>query len=293
MDSVFVTSFNALNENSSANDLCRSLQSAGINTFLPPSAINDETILRNEIKNLISKTNASVHIITNKYFNQLFSGKNSEEICFEEVEKYRELNPSYKSFIWSVASKNIEDIDTRQLAFISSIRNGLKENMTFSNVISIIQFVDDVRTSLNISETKIYDLKNLEVFFISNELDETESAEILDLLSDVVSAEHMQIVQDSDIDYSEFCYQQIGKSKLAVVYFKESADWALPFAQQIWKKLGGAASPVPILLIGDDDPDTNVNKQFKAPKVVSLVVSGILIPLEIKVNYDKAIGGKI
>ena len=80
---------------------------------------------------------------------------------------------------------------------------------------------------------------------------------------------------------------------MAVVYFKESADWALPFAQQIWKKLGGAAAKTPILLIGDEDPDTNMNKKFKAPKVISLVMAGILIPLEIKVTYDKAKEGAL
>jgi len=34
-----------------------------------------------------------------------------------------------------------------------------------------------------------------------------------------------------------------------------------------------------------------MNKKFKAPKVVSLIVSGELIPLEIKVQYDKIIEG--
>ena len=77
------------------------------------------------------------------------------------------------------------------------------------------------------------------------------------------------------------------------MYFKETSDWALPFAQQIWKKVGGASSHTPILLIGDEDPETNMNKKFKAPKVISLIVSGELIPLEIKVNYDKALEGHI
>ena len=103
----------------------------------------------------------------------------------------------------------------------------------------------------------------------------------------------MNIIQDSDVDYSELCKQQISKSKLAVIYFKETADWALPFAQQVWKKIGGATSHTPILLIGDEDPDTNMNKTFKAPKVVSLIVSGELIPLEIKVQYDKVLEAKI
>ncbi|MCE9539401.1 MAG: hypothetical protein K8R85_09305, partial [Bacteroidetes bacterium] len=96
-------------------------------------------------------------------------------------------------------------------------------------------------------------------------------------------------IQDSDTDYSDLCKQQISKSKLAVIYFKESADWALPFAQQVWKKIGGATSHTPILLIGDIDPHTNTNKKFNAPKVISLIVAGELIPLEIKIQYDKVV----
>jgi hypothetical protein len=93
------------------------------------------------------------------------------------------------------------------------------------------------------------------------------------------------------VDYSERTSQQMLKSKLAVVYFKESADWAIPFAQQIWKKIGGASASTPILVIGDEDPDTNREKKFSAPRVVSMIVSGELIPLEIKVQYDKVIEG--
>ena len=96
-------------------------------------------------------------------------------------------------------------------------------------------------------------------------------------------------MQDSDMNYSEYCSQQMKKSKLAVIYFKESADWALPFSQQVWKKVGGAMSKTPILLIGDDDPETNLNKKLKVPKIISLIVSGTLIPLEIKVQYDKVV----
>ena len=101
--------------------------------------------------------------------------------------------------------------------------------------------------------------------------------------------EKLNIIQDSDMDYSELCFQQIGKAKLAVVYFKETSDWALPFVQQVWKKVGGASTNTPILLIGDENPDINKGKSFKAPKVVSLIVSGELIPLEIKMQYDKLV----
>ena len=56
--------------------------------------------------------------------------------------------------------------------------------------------------------------------------------------------------------------------------------------------MGGASSHTPILLIGDDEPDENMNKKFTAPKIISLIVAGDLIPLEIKVQYDKVLEKK-
>ncbi len=143
------------------------------------------------------------------------------------------------------------------------------------------------------SEEKVtFDIKDAEVFLVFNQLDEAEADEIIDMLSDIVDVSKLNIIQDSDLDYSEYCSQQISKSKLAVVYFKETSDWALPFTQQVWKKVGGASSHTPILLIGDEDPEENLNKKFTAPKIISLIVSGDLIPLEIKVQYDKVIESK-
>ena len=165
--------------------------------------------------------------------------------------------------------------------------------MVFSNAISAIQLADDLRSLM---EKKVHVSLNLnatDIFLISNQLDENEANEIIDLLSDIVPIEKLNIIQDSDIDYSELCKQQISKSKLAVIYFKESADWALPFAQQVWKKIGGATTHTPILLIGDEDPESNMNKKFNAPKMISLIVAGELIPLEIKVQYDKVVEAKI
>jgi hypothetical protein len=165
--------------------------------------------------------------------------------------------------------------------------------MVFSNAASAIQLTDDIRSLMEFKEQVTFDLNSTDIFLISNQLDENEANEIIDMLSDIVPVEKLNIIQDSDVDYSELCKQQISKSKLAVIYFKESADWALPFAQQVWKKIGGATTHTPILLIGDEDPDTNSNKKFNAPKVISMIVAGELIPLEIKVNYDKVIESKI
>ena len=99
----------------------------------------------------------------------------------------------------------------------------------------------------------------------------------------------MNIMPDSADQYRQISSQQITKSKLAVVYFKYAADWALPFIKQIWKEIGGASSRTPLFLVGDDDPKTNLARTFKAPKVVSTILPKEKIPSEVKKVYASVV----
>lgn len=230
----------------------------------------------------LSASNCSVHILFPEY-----SDLAKQQLVV--AQKHFLINPDFKIFVWLPPSTDMFNTDAEQLHFINEVKNNIAKNMMFSNASSPIQLVDDIRSAMETKSVISFDLNSTDIFMMSNQLDEAEANEIIDLLSDIVPVEKLNIIQDSETDYSELCKQQIPKSRLAVIYFKESADWALPFAQQVWKKIGGATTHTPILLIGDTDPDTNTDKKFSAPKVISLIVEGALIPLEIKVQYDKAI----
>jgi hypothetical protein len=269
------------------SDLFNTLLKAGFQVY--PTNTQYDNSFFSHIREEISKAYCSVHILGLQY-GELINGDSVSVAEYQYKEALARLknDPDFKIFVWFPYSIT-EITDGKQLAFVSEIRNNIQHGMVFSNTSSPIQLVDDLRVSVKKEDKLVFDIKSTDVFLVYNQLDDNEANEIADMLSDIIPVEKLNIVQDSEMDYSEFCAQQIGKSKLAVVYFKESADWALPFAQQIWKKIGGASSHTPILLIGDEDPETNINKKFKAPKVVSLIVAGELIPLEIKVQYDKIV----
>jgi len=272
------------------NELSSVLQSAGMTIETA-----DESTLNNSGLKLIGQqlalSNCSVHILFSHYL-PLVEGDAAMSIAkfqFYEAKKYLALNPDFKMFIWLPPSVNQSNIDAKQNDFINEVKNNISKNMVFSNESSTIQLVDDIRSMMEVKETVQFNLNATDVFLISNQLDESEASEIMDMLSDIVKIETLNIIQDGDIDYSELCKQQIPQSKLAVVYYKNSSDWAIPFAQQVWKKIGGASSSIPILLIGDEDPNADFPKKFVAPKVISMIVAGELIPLEIKVQYDKVV----
>ena len=269
------------------HDLFNTLLKANFQVF--PSNLEYDNGFFSHITEEINSASCSVHIFGLDY-GSILEGQSISVAHYQynvALNKLKE-NSSYKICVWFPYSIN-EIKDELQLKFISDIRNNITHGINFSNTSSAIQLVDDLRTSVKVESKQEFDIKDTDVFLVYNQLDDHDANDVAEMLSDIIPIEKLNIVQDSDMDYSEFCAQQIGKSKLAVIYFKESADWALPFTQQIWKKIGGASSHTPILLIGDEDPETNTNKKFKAPKVVSLIVAGELIPLEIKVQYDKII----
>jgi len=277
--------FNSNNLVENRTNLLNTLIKSGLQAF--PTDLNFQ-IDHNLIKQNIDTAHVSVHLLGLNYGEPIINNQSIEHAQYLAALEKLKQKPDFKIYVWF--PHNITEVsDEAQKHFISDIRNNIIHGINFSNTPSAIQLTDDLRLSIQQDVKQEFDVKDTDVFLVYNQLDDNEAAEVADMLSDIIPVEKLNIIQDSDIDYSEFCVQQIGKSKLAVVYFKESADWALPFAQQIWKKIGGASSHTPILLIGDEDPETNNNKKFKAPKVVSLIVAGELIPLEIKVQYDKVL----
>lgn len=214
-----------------------------------------------------------------------------EEYWFKKSCDLNEKNSSFRIFIWQPLSFE-KSVTQEQTTFINSIRNNLIQNMMFCNHISPVMFVEDIR-SVVYEEQKIqFNTKSTNVFFIYNEIDEDNGNNIVELLNDVVKVEPLNISLRSETDYSEFIAQQIQKSELTTIYFNRTANWAIPFAQQVWKKIGGASANKKILMIGDADFETNHDIKFKAPNVTNICAGTELIPLETKVFYDKLLTEK-
>jgi hypothetical protein len=250
---------------------------------------NDE-VLKSKIAGDLSQCKSSIHLIGAEYGRILLNdgGVSLSQYQYNKAKESLQKGNNFRIFVWHPETGK-QITDQKQQDLINDLQNNIEANMTYTNTPSSIQLADDLRSMMEVTDKPQMQLNNTEIFFISNLIDDLTAEEITDMLSDVTQIEKLAIEQDSDTDYAELSSQQINKSKLAVVYFKDSADWAIPFAQQIWKKVGGAAATTPILVIGDEDPDTNKSKGFKAPKVISMVMAGELIPLEIKVQYDKVL----
>lgn len=278
-------------QSSLRNALSSVLQSAGMEIVLgDPNACKEGNSAA--IQHSFSNAGCSVHILFPQYAPVLANDPavSMAKFQFLEAKKYLESNPDFKMIVWLPPSPDPSVVDPLQSEFINEVKNSISSNMVFSNESSTIQLVDDIRSLMEVKEVPVLNLNPTDVFLIFNEVDEMDAGEIMDMLNDVVPIENLNIIQDDDTDYSELCKQQIPQSKLAVVYYKLTSEWAFPFTQQVWKKIGGASSTTPILLIGDEDPNAKNPKKLVAQKVITMLVPGALIPLEIKVQYDKVVG---
>ncbi len=237
------------------------------------------------VDNEIENSYCSIHFIEKTHF-EYRDGISMSEYHFNEARKKIEKDEKFKTFIWMPGKLDDSDADKRQLDFINRLQHHLSKNMILSRVPSAIQFVEDVRLILEQQTKKVYETAPTDVFLIINQTDEKEAQRIQMMLSGILKFIKLVIVQNSDIDYEEYASQQMDNSKLSVIYYKNASDWAFPFVQQIWKKVGGAAAKSPILFIGDAGANGDENKSFVAPRVTSITLPAELIPLEIKVQFD-------
>lgn len=257
--------------------------------------LNTEQITSNQQiiddnRDLLKAADCSVHILGNNSVNMLANEGEISIIEYQLQEAQKRKNSEwrdFKIFIWHPAflSKTHENEELDE--FISAVRQGIIHNMIYSSRDTVVSFVEDIRSVMYGGKPESFDIDKTEVFFIYNGIDHEAANEILSMIVDVVDVKKLEIELSKDIDYSELVAQQIVKSKLVVIYYKDTADWALPFVQQVWKKIGGASSPTNILFIGDANVAANDKVEFDVPKVISQVVSQEIIPIEIKVQFDK------
>ncbi|MDZ4706979.1 MAG: adenylate/guanylate cyclase domain-containing protein [Saprospiraceae bacterium] len=267
------------------------IQKAGFNVFPTIDCPSDDELFKQKVAESLDKCSCSLHILSGEYGRRFESDDETSfpQFQFMEAKRKMEADQDFNSFIWIYPASSNLPIKSAQQNFIKYIRNHITRNMMFSNAAGPMQLVDDMRVVMMKKDAEVYDAKDTDIFFIFNQQDEVEAKAITDRISLEYPVELMNIMPDSPDHYREISSQQIPKSKLAVVYFKYAADWALPFIKQIWKEVGGASSPTPLFLVGDDDPKSNLVRNFKAPKVVSSVVPKEQIPSEVKKVYTTVI----
>ncbi len=267
------------------------LNRAGMEVLsLNQSSLEHEEALIGENSKLLAMADCSVHLIGGQSIKSNL-GIGNQSVIEYQLQEARNKKDSewrdFKIFIWHPSQFSASNSHTELDEFISSIRQGIMHNMIYSNRDTAVSFVEDIRSVMYGGREVQLDTDEADIFFIYNALDYDAANDVLSLVADVAKVKVLEINLSEDVDYSELVAQQIKKSKQVVIYFKDTSDWSLPFVQQVWKRVGGASSDVPILFIGDSSVEENEKIEFEAPLVTVQIIAAELIPLEIKVHFDK------
>ncbi len=244
---------------------------------------------KNRVDTNLETASCSLHILSGE-FGRRFEEEDQVSYPMHQFEMAKARSAAggsnFTTFIWYMEDSS-RSVKPQQEEFINNIRNYITPNMTFTNSFSPMQLVEDMRSMLMVEKINTLETRDTDIFFIFNTQDAKDAYPLTDLISQDYTVEVMNILPGGEEKYREMSAQQIPKSKMAVVYFRYSSDWALPFIKQVWKEVGGASSPTPLMLVGEDDPQTNMARIFKAPKVSSSIVPKEDVPAEVKNTYIK------
>jgi len=244
---------------------------------------------RDSVVRNLELASCSLHILSGEFGRRFEEDDDTSFPMYEfEMAKQKSAAPGSKffTFVWHVEDA-LRSIKAQQQNFINNIRNYITANMIFTNAYSPMQLVEDMRSLLIVEKAEKVETKDTDIFFIFNKQDAKDAYPLTDLISEHYTVEVMNILPGGEDQYRNISTQQIPKSKMAVVYFRYGADWAMPFIKQVWKEVGGASSPTPMMLVGENDPMTNMARIFKAPKVTSTIVSKAEVPEVVKEAYIK------
>jgi hypothetical protein len=257
----------------------RVLRKAGMGVVSPP-----EHCTAMEARTLISTCDCSVHLLGGvNIFDDSDEGvKSQAQIQYRAAKSFRD--DDFKMFLWNPSGF----IDDRN-AYITAIRRDIVENTVYSQATSPIVFVEDLRTVMSINPKMNIDIGTADIFFIYNDADRDTAGEVLSMLQDIQQVTSLGINMSSSTSYTDYINSQLQASKMGVIYFDASMDWAMPFARQLWKDSGGKSSNVPLFVAANSSYATE--QEMKALKgfMDYTLTEKSLIPLEIKVYFDKKI----
>ncbi|MBQ4408491.1 MAG: hypothetical protein II852_15940 [Bacteroidales bacterium] len=260
--------------------LGRVLRKAGMGVVSPPDGCSAM-----EARRLIGTCDCSVHLLggVNIFEDSDEGVKTQSQIQYRAAKSFRD--DDFKMFLW-----NPSGVIDENNAYITAIRRDIVENTIYSQATSPIVFVEDLRTVMSLNPKMNLDIGTADIFFIYNDADRDTASEVLSMLQDVQQVTSLGINMSSATSYTDYINSQLQASKMGVIYFDYSMDWAMPFARQLWKDSGGKSSNVPLYVAANSAHVTEQDMKALKGFMDYTLTEKSLIPLEVKVYFDKMMG---
>jgi WD40 repeat protein len=250
-------------------DFAVMLLKAGYNVLGFQEKYTSEDDLREKTEKYVQDSDFAILLLGGEFGSTLRSDANVSHLRYQYDVAHSKLKltgAKYKLFFWQQSLEG-KLLQGEQQDFINHVQNHLDAGMMFSSVPSGAELVGDIKSFLVAEAARILPNKASDMAFIANVQDAGDCYQVIEKLGEALKLTTLTVIPESDMDFREEAREKILKSKLAVIYFKESSDWAISFVKQMWKVVGGASSSTPFLLIGEDEPRRNRFIRFRAPQI--------------------------
>ncbi|MBX3101163.1 MAG: LysM peptidoglycan-binding domain-containing protein [Bacteroidetes bacterium] len=250
-------------------DFAVMLLKAGYNVLGYQDRYTSEDELREKTEKNIQDSDFAIFLLGGDFGSTLRSDAGVSHLRYQydvATSKLKLTGAKYKLFFWQQSLEG-KLLQGEQQDFINHIQNHLDAGMMFSSVPSGAELIGDLKSFLESEAARVLPNKEYDIAFIANVQDAGDCYQTIEKLGESLKLTTLTVIPESDLDFREEAREKILKSKLAVIYFKESSDWAISFVKQMWKVVGGASSSTPFLLIGEDEPRRNRFIRFRAPQI--------------------------
>ena len=184
-------------------------------------------------------------------------------------------------FLWTPNSNTENNGELESL-----ISTYLNRKITYSRHNSVIRFTEDVIKTLEIEIEKEIKNNNVNLSIFYNIIDKDIGSNTCEILLDIFKI-HKVPVDSSNPNLNVNKFSEIAlEANVIVIVFDNQKEWAEIFAQEIWKKIGGVSTGIPILLIGTDSKEES---KISVPNLKIASASKDLLALEIKVQHDELV----
>lgn len=240
---------------------------------LPDYFPEDEISFRSTVELFMAQSSIATIILGNAKGLKFADGSSYQEFQINcAIEKSK--NADFKILVWHLdASESLEN-GNASFVLLNKFNNHLPDNLLLTTVTDYAQLVDDFRTFFWKDQKNNRQPKENEICLICNDNDKEAILPTLEQLqkAKVKIAPFIALPENGNSN-KNIVIDLVFKSKIAVIFFNESSDWALAFAKQIWRLAGGASANTPFLLIGENEPRRNRLINFKAPNLFTKIVA--------------------
>lgn len=248
------------------------LEKAGLEVY-PKEAISlsDPTTFQKAVEEALNYADFSIHIFGGE-FGSPFNGFPSPLVYQYEraVQTSKVRKGLFKVFVWSyLPERGILEGELQE--FLTEIQSTLSRDLVYTTTRNPANFIEDIRAYLSeVAARERVATKTTDIAWVSTVNDAASCYELVERIQERYRVKTLTV--EFNTDFRAEAIDLVRKSRLVIVYFRESVDWAVAFTQLVWKAIGGLSSQTQFLILGDNTLVGANYPKFRAPGVKMEVV---------------------